>query len=236
MTIIYPETVTCGLCGEEIHAYTLTSTSSWGSPDLDMRPSEPARGTYADVLRACPYCGYVGYGISEKPHAFVTRKWVKLQRDVLRKYECGLAENFLLLYKIEEKAGNAIDAFYAALHAAWALDDELLFSGISSPKRPLYLQGAADCRKLALKHWDALFAEAKGQGAEKKENLLALKCDLLRRSGQFDKVLADYKDRKFESEIIGKIITFQLQKAAGKDTKCYTVGDALDSLGGADKP
>ena len=57
---------------------------------------------------------------------------------------------------------------------------------------------------------------------------MLIKADLLRRSGQFETLLAEYASRHFENEIMNKVLAFQLAKAAEKDTACYTVQYAVE--------
>lgn len=217
MTTYFPEIVICGLCGHSFETHSLGSTSAFGSPDLDLRPPRLARWAFSSSIKVCPHCGYVANDLSDKPQDFVSEAWIKVQRETLQKFECKLAEDFLLKYTIEDKAKNSSEAFFSALHAAWALDDE---------KKE---EAAAYCRKLALKHFPKLLAETKDK--KRKENLLVMKSDLLRRSGQFEKVFDEYRECKFTVEILSKIIGFQLKMAAERDTACYTVKFALDSMG-----
>ena len=60
---------------------------------------------------------------------------------------------------------------------------------------------------------------------EEKKNYLAIKADLLRRSGQFDQLIEEFSDIVIGEEIYDNVIQFQIEKALEKDTKCYTVGD-----------
>ena len=75
-------------------------------------------------------------------------------------------------------------------------------------------------RKLALDQFDDLKYDD-----EEKKNYLAIKADLLRRSGQFDQLIEEFSDITIGEEIYDNVIQFQIEKALEKDTKCYTVGD-----------
>ena len=55
-----------------------------------------------------------------------------------------------------------------------------------------------------------------------------MKADLLRRSGQFDRVVEEFKDVTIGEELHDKIINFQIEKAEKKDTSCYTVEDVIN--------
>ena len=50
---------------------------------------------------------------------------------------------------------------------------------------------------------------------------------LLRRSGQFDRLIDEYADVKMKDKLLSIILAFQLQKAREKDAACYRVSDAV---------
>ena len=61
---------------------------------------------------------------------------------------------------------------------------------------------------------------------EKSEELLILKCDLLRRIGCFKNVIVEYEEIKFENELLQKIADFEVKLAKLKNTGVYTIEDA----------
>ena len=94
---------------------------------------------------------------------------------------------------------------------------------------------AVRCRSMAVPLLNQVTEElTSGQGdpeeddSDKKDNLLLIKADLLRRSGQFETLLSEYASRNFKNEIMNKVLAFQLAKAAEKDTACYTVQYAVE--------
>lgn len=54
----------------------MTSTSTWGYPDLDLRPSEMQRSSMFAWLQECPHCGYVARDI-EQTHINVAPDFLK---------------------------------------------------------------------------------------------------------------------------------------------------------------
>ena len=58
MTTIAEERLSCGVCGNESVHLVLNSTSSFGSPDLDLRPAEPQRSSISYTMHFCPSCGF----------------------------------------------------------------------------------------------------------------------------------------------------------------------------------
>ena len=59
------------------------------------------------------------------------------------------------------------------------------------------------------------------------ENIIAQYVDILRRSGDFERVISEFTDRKFNDETIQAVVNFQIELAKNKDAGVYTVRDAL---------
>lgn len=156
----------------------------------------------------------------------VTKKWLKSKAYTHSDgidFRSGLADQFYKFYKISLLNENTERAFFALLHAAWACDD------------CEDTANAVRCRSMAVPLLNQVTEElTSGQGdpeeddSDKKDNLLLIKADLLRRSGQFETLLSEYASRHFENEIMNKVLAFQLAKASEKDTACYTVQYAVE--------
>ena len=54
----------------------MTSTSTWGYPDLDLRPAEMKRSSMFAWLQECPHCGFVARDI-EQTHVKVAPDFLK---------------------------------------------------------------------------------------------------------------------------------------------------------------
>ncbi|MBE6960513.1 MAG: hypothetical protein E7448_07330 [Ruminococcaceae bacterium] len=204
-------TCKCAVCGAESEQDVLTSANAFGSPDLDLRPSEMARSTMSFWIGECPHCGYIASSIEAE---------TKISKDFLQSVEyrsCSgidfkspLATKFYKSYLISLSLENHEDAFYDSLHAAWSCDDVGDFTN------------GIHCRKLALAELDKLLAQ------NGNDTMRVQKADLLRRAGLFDAVIAQYSDIHFESDDLNKIIAFQIERAKQKDICCYTVADVLE--------
>jgi hypothetical protein len=59
MTTYGSEEQTCSVCGACVECTTLNSVTTFGSPDLDLRPSETRRSTMDNWLHECTECGYI---------------------------------------------------------------------------------------------------------------------------------------------------------------------------------
>ena len=229
MTTMYQESRKCAVCGEVKTYYEIGSTNSFGSPDLDLRPPQMQRGTMGEWIQQCPACGYVSGRIDNNPGK-VTKKWLKSKAYTCSDgidFRSGLADRFYKFYKISLLNENTESAFFALLHAAWACDD------------CEDTANATRCRSMAIPLLNQVTEElASAQGdpeedgceddSDKKDNLLLIKADLLRRSGQFETLLSEYASQRFKNEIMNKVLAFQLAKATEKDTACYTVQYAVE--------
>ena len=201
----------CSVCGKQSSQTVIMSTNTFGSSDLDLRPPEMRRSTMSFWVQECPHCGYVAPKLSMGTNA--TEEWLKntayLSCDG-RNFISSLAKEFYKLYLIDILDGKTKPAFNAVLNCAWACDDA------RDTLNAIY------CREKALEVLTNYNLES-----EENETLLVMRADLLRRSGRFDEVIKDYKDRTFSQDILNKVIAFQVERAKQKDVACYTVADAV---------
>ena len=66
MTIIRNFDQKCSVCAKSSPQPVLTSTNSFGYPDLDLRPPEMQRSTMGTWIHECPHCGYVAGSLEEE--------------------------------------------------------------------------------------------------------------------------------------------------------------------------
>ena len=202
----------CAVCGSFAQYAVTASTNRFGSPDLDLRPPEMERSTMMTWVQECPVCGYAASNVSAPTG--VTKEW--LQSERYRNCEgipfgSGLAKSFYRSYMINRQDGRGTDAFYALLHAAWCSDDND------------EQENAERCRRLALEHIGDLIAS--GQDGEERDTFLVVKADLMRRAGLFEELWQEYGEVRFDSDLLNRIIAFQLRKSEARDRGCYTVED-----------
>lgn len=211
MTTIRDFDQTCSVCGNTSPQPVLMSTNTWGYPDLDLRPSEMQRSTMNIWVLECPHCGYVSGNLENK--TLISEKFLKSDSYMTCdgiEFIGRISKKFYKAYLIAKEVEEANKCFFNLLHCAWDCDDH------EDPN-------AAKIRKLALKYFDDLeFSD------EEKKDYLAIKADLLRRTGQFDLLIEEFSDVTIGEEIYDKIIRFQIEKANEKDTQCYTVEDAVN--------
>lgn len=203
-------TCKCSVCGIESEQRELSSTSAFGSPDLDLRPPEMQRSTMPVWIQECPYCGYISKSIDSITS--IDQNFLKSDEYLScskRNFISNLAKKFYKYYLINLLDKNSEDTFYAILHAAWACDD------INDRENAIF------CRKLAIVELEK-FIQNKSD-----ETLLVQKADLLRRAGLFNRVISEYSTLVFKDETLQKIISFEIEKSKEEDTYCYTVDDVI---------
>ena len=200
----------CAVCGGTSRQRMLTSTNSFGSPDMDMRPAGMARATLGLQIQVCPHCGYAAGSITRK--AQIDKEWLKSEeytgcRGVSLKSD--LAKAYFRRSMIAEKQADAESRLGSIRAAAWACDDAL------------DREGAVVCRKLAVEAVNALIAAQR-----ENEALLVLKADLMRRAEMFDQLLEQYRAVKLNDEMLRTLVEFESKNAQDRDVGCYTVMQA----------
>lgn len=195
----------CGVCGNEFDARVTTSTNSFGSPDLDMRPSMMMRSTMSTWVQKCPRCGYVHADIEAEAQRH--KEFIESEKYVFcddAKLACRLACNFYRYAMILLQDGETAEAYDAFLHAAWACDDV-------DDKC-----GARLCRRRAISlYGDELF--------DGEINLMLRHIDVLRRAGHFKEARKLCESKIFKKDFEKKIAKFQLKLSLNKDDGCYTL-------------
>ena len=210
MTTMRSNKRTCAVCGATNEFNELMSSNSFDGPDLDLRPAEMMRSTMYVWIQECPECGYISEEVSDP--SSVTKEWLKSDKYLTCEgitFKSKLAKQFYRYYLISLEDENKEDAYYAVLHAAWACDD------MNDDANARY------CRELAISLVPALIKNENGN----KEELLVTKADLMRRAGQFDKLIDEYTGIRFDKELLDKILEFEIEKAKNKDASCYRVKD-----------
>ena len=224
---MFPALKLCAACGETSEHMLISSTSSFGSMDLDTRPPPLARDTLAQEIQRCPSCGYCAPDISD-----VTDLDVDLLNDsdyqealkgssgkppLARKFEAGAL--------LATRAARHADAGWFLLKAAWACDDE---------------QAQAEAHAFRIKTLDSWsLASSRSQTfATDASSEALMKIDIMRRSRLFAEALQMIASQPTpEDEFLGAILTFEQHLSEAKDDACHTVDEAVAALdaGGRDR-
>ena len=205
----------CAICGGEQKRVIITSTCEFGFPDLDLRPPELKRSTMMFWIQKCPYCAYTAPDVS----IYQENDSSYLDTDEYRNCEGLSTDNeqckkYYQFYLLARNRRNHIEQLAGLLYAVWTCDDENNNSLATELRKK-----AADI--LMKVEWNTV---------KQAEEMLLLRADLLRRSGQFHKLIEEYHGKTFENENLRKILKFEVLLAKEKDDSCYTVEQALKTV------
>ena len=220
MTTMFPALKLCAACGETSEHMLISSTSSFGSMDLDTMPPPLARDTLAQEIQRCPSCGYCAPDISE-----VTGLDVDLFNDSdyqeVLKGSSGkppLAREFEAAALLATRAARHADAGWFLLKAAWACDDE---------------QAEADARAFRMKtleSWSLASSSAQSFAADATSEAL-IKVDITRRSLLFVEAMKLVEAQPVpDDEILAAILSFERHLSKMEDDDSHTVDEAVAAL------
>jgi len=223
-----PREMTCGVCGARSTQTLVLSASAFGASDLDTRPPEMLRSALRHQAQECPSCGYCAEDLSAAAPGLFTL--VSSPEYVAQRQDSafpGLANRFLCCALIHEAKEQYALAGWSAIRATWACDDE-----DNDP-------GARICRAKTL----GLFAEAlrRRQPIAVSPTVgTAIRLDLLRRSGQMERVLEIARlgvptipgEDPGEHRLLSAVFDCERALAQRGDRGGYTLEDAFRSSGG----
>lgn len=176
MTTMREIDVRCAVCGALGRKAELTSTSSFGPPDLDLRPNGPARWALPFRVQRCEGCGYCAESIGSAPPGAAEVVGSIVYRDVLERSKLPrLARSFFCSALVDEHAGRCEGAAWDFLAAAWACDD----AGATAQAR--------SCRQRAVEMFER--ALERGEIEAPRPVVRTLVAELSRRAGRFDDAL-----------------------------------------------
>lgn len=204
---------TCAVCGKK-HLYRFPAfgnTDAGPYPHLDLRLRMIDRDGMERLVHECPECGYTAKDVSKPTQ--VTRAYL----DSEEYRSCGsmhfaepLAGRFYRQHLILLRDRKFSEAVFALLHAAWVCDDD----GEAA--------NAAACRRTA-----ADLLEREVLPGERTDVYDLLYADLLRRSGQFEKLIDQFSEIRPELEEYRRLIAFEYVLAEKQDDGCHTIKEAL---------
>ena len=216
MTLYDDKKEKCAVCRKESTFIVLTSTNSFGSPDLDLRPAGQERHSISFRLQECKYCGYVNTSIGKlKANSEKTMSepaFIDIQNEDIK------IQSFKKFFKASLFAENANElgqAAYYSLCSAWFSDDRnnVAYSDLGRTRALQLFQ-----RQLAehnLSEEDAL-------------NVKIQMIDLSRRIAdwQLAKKLANEVLDRTTNETIKTVASFQLSLIERRSTDVHTIEQA----------
>jgi hypothetical protein len=170
-----PVFVRCAVCGTESQQQVLSSTSTFGPPDLDLRPNGPARWALELQIQHCPACGYCASRIGERTPGARRVVGSPMYRDVLENARMPApARHYFCAGLVAEAAERRDAASSHFLEAAWVCDD----AGAVEQAR-ICRDRAAEMMAAALE-WGDVPATPVAHG---------VRADVLRRAGRYEEAL-----------------------------------------------
>ena len=218
MSSIIRKIVKCIICQNESEISSLSSDSSFGLPDLDLRPAKPARRALFAHLQQCYKCGYVNTDISElvSPNSkeIIKKESYKLEKSKFARYSTTLVD-----------MGNFVEAADNFLKAAWDTEDSIGNGKLEKQAKDDLLETAKNYRKKALRLYLKDIEES-AKSFETEAQLYMVLTDLARRAGDFKKALEFIKKGPKTKGGTGKLrkaFSFQRRLVKEEDMKCYSL-------------
>ena len=225
MTTFSERRATCGVCNELSDQMILTSTSSFGAPDLDLRPAPMKRGTMEFWVQCCPHCDYVSSDLEEVENLDAVRRvmigpdWRALAQNLELP---ELTWVFLRRSLITQALGDLQEAGLAALYAAWGADDE---------------DDAAWSEKCRRRATDLTIALLKTNPLDQQtDHITRLRLiDMLRRVGSWEEAASQSAELtgKSDDPTITAVLRYQTELIARRDADRHTVADATEAATGS---
>lgn len=196
----------CSVCGERsVHPVITEQAKSVGAPDLDLRPADEPRTYMKYWAMECPHCGYCCTTLDipfDESREYLESEEYKTCGGITASNETAVKLIKRALVFLKDHSYK--DAVRSYLAAAWAFDDD-------NDDRL-----AKECRKAGVRIMDEHPAAFKGDN-----NFKLLKADLLRRSGEYDRVMREYEGKAFPSLIMTAIAFFEVHLAASMDSTAH---------------
>ena len=189
--------------------------------DLDMRTPGSKDFLFRFNAQECSHCGYAARRIEELPAFPEPREFIASPkyRDVDGlPIENPLTRRFYRWHLCAVEEGNFAEATAALVRAAWSCDDD----GNS--------ELAALFRTKAVEMMDKV-----GEQRPLDEMHMLQRADLLRRSGQFERVLREYSGFTCSKLTHQHCLALELEKAGERDAGSYSIQEAWKRFGSEEK-
>lgn len=219
MTTVVECIVKCALCEVGATIPVLLSNSSFGPPDLDLRPASPAREAVELMIQSCDNCGYACRDISQaRPDAaavVASDDYKKLQAD---RAIPASARAYLCSALLEHARGRHDLAARESLAAAWVCDDADAHVA------------AVTCRLKAIDHMRAA-RDLDQRITPQPATEWLLIADIFRRAMLFDEdAAACAQSRSHDADgSLAPIIELEERHIRARDADRHTIGETSQS-------
>lgn len=209
---------TCALCGERYKDVQMLSSFSWEGPDLDLRQSPADRAMLGTELHICPQCGY----IQRDTQKVIRTEFLEREKKVIATPEYKqpisgrlnkLATAFVQIAMIDEIEGEE-EIYLDYLKAAWSHE---------------YWNSTPQDEELATELRRESISRLEHKRAGLSEDDAYRLVDMLRRTGQFDRVIAKEVPYELGDEKYKQTYEYQIYLSTIKDMEVHSF-DELHAL------
>jgi hypothetical protein len=215
--------VRCAVCGEPARVVELTSTSSFGPPDLDLRAQGPMRWALALGVQRCGACGYCAPQLGKAPPGAADVVRSALFAEARTRIDLPpTARDYFCEGLLHEGVADPDRAAHSFLRAAWACDD----AGADAHAR-ICRERAAEMLRLAI---------SRGETRMAREVAFAVLADVVRRAGRFDEALAACDEAEWALEALEvdedtastwAVVAYLRELAEAGDDACHSAAEAF---------
>ena len=199
--------IVCSVCGTKSSHTVITKIQEYGIQDIDLRPTGEHRNSMKYWVMECPECGYCN-GTLETP-LDTNRSYLESGEYITAggsETENILVSRFIRKALVNLKNRDYAEAVKSYLYGAWVFDDENDD------------ESAIECRKEALSIME-------NSRLLDDDNFLLLKADLLRRTGQFDKVISEYGEKFFNQPFILLASQYEVKLSKDGDVSAHNMSE-----------
>ncbi|MDE6034703.1 MAG: hypothetical protein K2G36_02175 [Ruminococcus sp.] len=199
--------IVCSVCGKESEHTVITKIEDNGIQEMDLRPTGEHRQTMDYWVMECPECGYCN-GTLETP-LDADREY--LESDEYKTLDGVITDNVLVSKFVRKalvcmKNKDYAEAVKSYVYSAWVSDDE---RDVTS---------SLDCRNKAIRIMEK-------KSLLNSEDMMLLRADLLRRSGQFEKVIKEYGMKQFINPFIMIASQYEVRLSRERDLSAHSMSD-----------
>lgn len=223
-----PRLYTCGFCKTRTTFNRMDSGFGAAGKDLDYRPAHLRGPLLGNAVMECPRCHYAAQTIEKPvglwwpPVFFLLHSPNYRSFDGLNPPEGSLEGAAIHMALLERAKGHALESAKAFLVAAWRRDDRA--NGVENTQARAYRLAALG----ALRSYHPT-------GVAEKERKILLQADLLRRTGQFERLLGDYEGLGEAPQESGgltegyhrALLAYQCERARKKDGGRHSAEEAI---------
>lgn len=199
--------VECSVCGTKSAHEVITEVEVSGVPDMDLRPPKPHRSSMEYWVMECPECGYCNGSLEtslDTDRSYLESTEYRTLDGI--ETENPLVSRFVRKALVCLKNRDYAESVQSYLYGSWICDDEK------------DVEKAKECRTEAV-------SIIENSRLKDDDNFMLLRADLLRRNGEFEKVIDEYYEKFFSNAVMLLTSQYQVRYAREKDDSVHKMSD-----------